>query len=124
MKQILSKKEYYNQVTPKKSKSLLVWWIVALAINIVGLVIGPASILGVIACLVCWFGGKAGCNKWWGIGLAVCGAVQWILIYVIGGVVPWVEIFIGIYMFQTYNNLDKAYAQYLETGVVPDLKGL
>ena len=124
MEQILSKKEYYNQVTPKKSKSLLVWWIVALAINIVGLVIGPASILGVIACLVCWFGGKAGCNTWWGIGLAVCGAVQWILIYVIGGVVPWVEIFIGIYMFQTYNNLDKAYAQYLETGVVPDLKGL
>lgn len=123
MEQVLSKKEYYNQVTPKKSKSLKIWWIVALVINIVGLVMGPASILGVIACLVCWFGGNASCNKWWGIALAVCGAVQLILIYVIGGVVPYVEIIIGVYMFQTYNNLDKAYAQYLETGELPDTAG-
>lgn len=123
MEQILNKKAYYEQVTPKKSKSMRIWWIAALVINIVGLVIGPASILGVIACLVCWFGGKTSCNKWWGMALVICGAVQFVLIYAIGGVVPWLEIIVGIYMYQTYNNLDKAYAAYLATGELPNIVG-
>lgn len=123
MEHTLSKKEYYEKVTPKKSKSMLICWIIALVINVIGLLLGPASILGIIACLVCWFGGKANCNKWWGVVLSVCGAVQWILIYVIGGVVPFIEIIVGIYIYQTYNNLDKAYAEYLEKGVMPDVTG-
>lgn len=122
MKQILSKKEYYAQVTPKKS--IRIWWIVALVINIIGVAMGPASILGVISCIVCWVGGNASCNKWWGVALAVCGAIQFILIYVIGGVMPWVMLFVGVYMYQIYDNLDKAYAAYLETGEIPDLKGV
>lgn len=122
MKQILSKKEYYAQITTKKS--IKIWWIVALIINIIGVAMGPASILGVISCIVCWAGGNASCNKWWGVALAACGAIQFILIYVIGGVMPWVMLFVGVYMYQIYDNLDKAYATYLETGEIPDLKGV
>ena len=124
MNQALTKKEYYHAMNPKKNK--LVWglWILSMVINLIGIVGGPASILGLIACIVCGFGVKSSFNKWWGMTLAIIGGVQWVLVYVIGGVVPLIEIIVGVYVFQILNNLDKAYAEYLKTGSVPDTTGM
>ena len=123
MYQRVSKKEYYYKVTPKKNKVALVLWILSMVINVVGIVMGPASILGLIACVVCWVGAKMTFSKWWGLALAIWGVIQLGLIYVIGGVVPWAMIVLGVYLFQLLNNLDKAYAKYLQTGELPDTAG-
>ena len=123
MSQRLSKKEYYYAVTPKRNKLLLVLWIIADVLNLVGIALGPASVLGLIACIVCGIGVKMTFSKWWGISLLAWGVIQFGLIYVVGGVMPWATLFVGAYVFQILNNLDKSYAEYLKTGELPDTKG-
>ena len=47
MSQRLSKKEYYYAVTPKRNKLLLVFWIIADVLNLVGIALGTV-VVGVV----------------------------------------------------------------------------
>ena len=62
-------------------------------------------------------------DKRWGVVLMVMGVISFIMIGIGLGGQGVVMIVSGWWFYRVLGNLDKAYAQYLETGVIPDLKG-
>ena len=120
----LSKREFYTQTDTRKYKSeWIVFWI-TIAVNILDIVIAPFFIVATLVTAVCGFGVKTTLDKRWGIPLIVLGVVTILLMIPEGLFAFGMPMALsGWWFYRVLGNLDKAYAQYLETGVVPNLKG-
>lgn len=121
----LSKQEFYAQVSPRKRRpEWIIFWIM-MAVNIIDIVIVPFFIVVTLVAAVCGFGIKTTLDKRWGIPLIVLGAAIVLLLIPAGLFVFGMPMVLsGLQFYKVLGNLDKAYTQYLETGVLPDLKGV
>lgn len=119
----LSKREFYAKTSTRKYKlEWVVFWGAAI-INALCIIVSPGAIVATLSCAICGFFLNKTMDKRWGIVLLVMGVISTIMMgFTLGmGVVMIVN---GLQFYRVFEHLDKAYAQYLESGVVPDFKGL
>lgn len=122
MNKKLSKSEFYAKASARKYK---VEWIVfwgATIVNALCIIVTPAAIVATLACAVCGIFLKKTMDRRWGVVLLVMGVISFIMMGFTHGM-GIVMIVNGIQFYQVFDNLDKTYARYLETGEIHDLKG-
>lgn len=122
----LSKSEFYAQTaTQKRRPEWILFW-VTIAVSIICIPIGGYVVMAaILACAVCGFGIKKTLDKRLGLVMLVLGVISCLLLLPAGVFGPGMVMALSGWLFyKILGNLDKAYNQYLETGEVPDLKGL
>lgn len=124
MKQTLSKSEYFRKTAGKSLRSAWILFALTEVLNVVGLIYGWVSLLGLIVCAACGIGIKITLDKRWAIAMLVWGILQAFLVLFLGGFVAWgIILCSAIYFYKVLDNLEKSYAAYLKSGELPDLAG-
>ncbi len=119
----LSKREFYTQTDTRKYKLEWIGFWTATILSAFYIIITPWAIVALPSCVICGIFLKKTMDKRWGVVLMVMGVISFIMIGIGLGGQGVVMIVSGWWFYRVLGNLDKAYAQYLETGVIPDLKG-
>lgn len=119
----LSKREFYAKTSNRKYKlEWIIFW-TATIINVFGIIVTPGAVVATLSCAICGIFLKKTMDKRWGVVLIVMGGISALMVGLSLMGLAVLVIISGIQFYRVYGNLDKAYARYLETGVVPDLKG-